>query len=145
MKKLGSILIYSGIVGFVVASIQSFTTYSGLDRGAVPAASFFFIIIGLCFYFPSLLEEEPGQLSTMRVCVLSIVMVFVVIYVKIGWNAGSFEEFTIDKTWVYILGIALGAKTMQKFGEPGSNDDSSTTTPPTTPPPTTTTPPPSAN
>lgn len=37
--------------------------------------------------------------------------------IKNGWNAGSFEEFTIDQTWVYILGLAFGSKAIQKFGE----------------------------
>ena len=32
-------------------------------------------------------------------------------------HAGSFEDFTIDKTWVYILGLAFGSKAIQKFGE----------------------------
>ncbi len=122
MKTLGKLLIYAGILGFVYAAVMSFTIYSGLDRGAVPAASFFFILIGVCFHFPSLLEESPGRLSTMRIIVFAVIMVFVLIYVKIGWNAGSFEEFTIDKTWVYILGLAFGGKAMQKFAEQKDDD-----------------------
>ncbi|HET9136796.1 MAG TPA: hypothetical protein VFO76_09170 [Candidatus Kapabacteria bacterium] len=134
MKKLGSILIYTGIAGFVAAVIVSFTQYSGLDQGAIPAASVFFILIGMCFLFPTMLSEgdtDNAPVSTMRVIVFSIVMVFVIIYIKIGWNAGSFEDFTIDKSWIYILGLALGGKTMQKFAE---QDDDSTTHPPPNPP-----------
>jgi hypothetical protein len=74
-------------------------------------------MIGMCFYFPSLLEESKGEVSTMRVVVFAVVMVFVFIYVKIGWNAGLFEEFKIDSTWVYILGLAFGSKAIQKFAE----------------------------
>ena len=119
-EQFGTWLIYIGTAGLIVAAIMSFTMYSGIDKGAVPAVSFLLIMVGLCFCFPTLLEEAPGQISTMRVVVFSIVMVFVLIYVKIGWNAGTFEEFTIDRTWVYILGIALGSKAMQRFWE---NDD----------------------
>jgi len=137
MKKLGSFLIYSGIAGFVAAVIISFTQYSGLDQGAIPAASVFFILIGMCFMFPTLLREgdtDDSPVSSMRVIVFSIVMVFVIIYIKIGWNAGSFEEFTIDKSWIYILGLALGGKTMQKFAEQDDPDSTSTPTGTSTPP-----------
>lgn len=121
-KTLGKWLIYTGLAGFVIAAIASFTPYSGIDRGAVPAVSFLLIMLGMCFYFPTLLEESAGQVSTMRVAVLAVVMVFAFLYVKIGWNAGTFEEFTIDRTWVYILGIALGSKAIQRFGEDETTD-----------------------
>ena len=57
----------------------------------------------------------------MRVIVFAVVMVFVFIYVKLGWTAGTFEEFTIDSTWIYILGIAFGSKAIQKFAEEDEN------------------------
>ena len=116
-KTAGRYLIIAGVVGLILGAILSFTIYSGIDRGAVAAVSFLFIMIGMCFYFPSLLEESKGEISTMRVVVFAVVMVFVFIYVKIGWNASTFEEFTIDSTWVYILGIAFGSKAIQKFAE----------------------------
>jgi hypothetical protein len=116
-KKFGKLLIISGTLGLIAAAILSFTIYSGVDKGAVPAVSFLFIMIGMCFYFPSLLEEAKGEISTMRVIVFAVVMVFVFIYIKIGWNAGSFEDFTIDQPWIYILGLAFGGKAIQKFAE----------------------------
>jgi hypothetical protein len=122
-KAAGRYLIIAGVAGLIIASILSFTIYSGIDRGAVPAVSFLFIMIGMCFYFPSLLEETNGEISTMRVIVFAVVMVFVFIYVKIGWNAGTFEEFTIDDKWVYILGIAFGSKAVQKFAEEEEEKD----------------------
>jgi hypothetical protein len=122
-EQFGTWLVYIGTAGLIVAAIMSFTMYSGIDKGAVPAVSFLLIMIGLCFCFPTLLEESAGQMSTMRVVVFSIVMVFVVIYVKIGWNAGTFEEFTIDRTWVYILGLALAGKAVQRFGEEDDEKD----------------------
>src|SRR5256885_14482082 len=103
-KTIGAILIGAGVIGFLAAAIMSFTIYSGLDAGGIPGASIVFMMIGMCFYFPTLLEESPGQISTMRVVTFSVVLVFTLIYVKLGWNAGSFDEFKIDPTWVYILG-----------------------------------------
>lgn len=116
-KTAGKYLITAGVAGLILAAILSFTIYSGVDKGAIPAVSFLFVMIGMCFYFPSLLEESKGEVSTMRVVVFAVVMVFVFIYVKIGWNAGLFEEFKIDSTWVYILGLAFGSKAIQKFAE----------------------------
>ena len=120
-KTAGRYLIIIGVVGLVAAAIISFTIYSGIEGGAVPAISFLFIMTGMCFYFPSLLEEAKGEISTMRVIVFAVVMVFVFIYVKLGWTAGTFEEFTIDSTWIYILGIAFGSKAIQKFAEEDEN------------------------
>lgn len=116
-EKFGRSLVVLGTIGFAAASILSFTEYSRLDEGALPASSFAFIIIGMAFAFPSLLQESKGEVSTMRVIVFTVVMVFAIIYVKIGWTAGSFSEFKIDSTWVYILGLAFGSKVFQKFGE----------------------------
>ena len=53
----------------------------------------------------------------MRVVVLIVVLVFAVVYIKLGWIAGSFEQFTIDTSWIYILGLAFGSKAFQKFAE----------------------------
>ena len=123
-ENFGRILILVGAVGFVAASILSFTDYSGLDEGALPAGSFFLILVGMAFCFPSLLEESKGEISTMRVVVFAVTMVFSVIHLKIGWNAGSFKDFQIDQTWVYILGLAFGSKVFQKYGEGnGGGDD----------------------
>ena len=116
-KKIGQVLIIIGIIGFLASVILSFTPVSGLDNGALPAGSFLIIMIGLAFAFPSMLEESPGAISTMRIIVFAIVMVFCVIYLKIGWSVGTIGEFSIDKTWIYILGLAFGSKVFQKFGE----------------------------
>jgi hypothetical protein len=123
MQNFGKVLIIVGAVGFVVASLLSFTDYSGLDEGAMPAGSFFLIMVGMSFCFPSLLEEAKGEISTMRVVVFAVTMVFSVIHLKIGWNAGSFKDFQIDQTWVYILGLAFGSKAFQKFGEKDGSED----------------------
>jgi heme/copper-type cytochrome/quinol oxidase subunit 4 len=117
VNKLGHVLIVIGIIGFLGAVILSFTPLAGLDTGALPAGSFLIVMLGLAFAFPSLLEESKGELSTMRIIVFAVVMVFCVIYLKIGWSIGSIGELTIDKAWIYILGLAFGSKVFQKFGE----------------------------
>lgn len=117
IENFGRVLIAVGAIGFIVSGILSYTDYSGLDEGAMPAASFFLILVGMTFIFPTLLQEANGGVSTMRVVVFAVVMVFSIIHLKIGWNAGSFKDFEIDNTWVYILGLAFGSKVFQKFGE----------------------------
>jgi hypothetical protein len=116
-KTFGIWLVRLGVLGFAVAVIQSFTVWAGMDRGGIPAASITIILLGLCFAMPSMLEDNTGGISTMRVVVLAVVLVFTLVYVKLGWNAGSFEDFTIDERWVYILGLAFGAKAAQRFAE----------------------------
>jgi hypothetical protein len=131
LQNFGVILIIAGTLGFLYTVIMSFTVYSGLDQGAVPAASFLSIILGFAFANPSMLQDSQGGLSTMRIIVLAVVLLFCTIYLKIGWSISKFEQFTIDKTWIYILGLAFGSKVFQKFGEEpaaGTNGAESTVT-----------------
>jgi hypothetical protein len=117
MESLGKLLILLGIAGFIAAVVLFYTVYSGMDRGALPALSFLVLLIGIAFSFPSLLQDENGGLSTMRIIVFAVVLVFCTIYIKLGFIMDSFEQFTIDKEWVYILGLAFGAKAVQKYTE----------------------------
>jgi len=121
-KIFGIILIGVGTLGFVIAGIVHFTEVSDLDQGALPASAFFLVMIGMAFCFPTLLRENKTEVSTMRVVVFAVVMVFCVIEIKIGWTAGSFSEFTIDSTWIYILGLAFGSKAFQRFAEDNQPD-----------------------
>ncbi len=114
---LGAFLIVLSIAGFTTTAIISITSLEKITNGTFPALSFLVLIIGMVFYFPSLLEEAKGEISTMRVVVLIVVLVFAVVYIKLGWVAGSFEEFVIDTSWIYILGLAFGSKAFQKFAE----------------------------
>ena len=116
-KQFGLVLILMGVAGLFATAIISFTKYAGLDAGSLPAASFLVLILGMAFAFPSMLEEESKQVSTMRVVVLTVVLVFATLYIKLGWIAGTFEQFKIDPSWIYILGLAFGSKAVQKFGE----------------------------
>src|SRR5215216_3290094 len=96
-----------------------------MDQGALPAASFLSLLIGIAFAFPSLLKG-PGTnagFSTMRIVVFAVVLLFCTIYMKIGWSIGKMEEFTIDKQWIYILGLAFGSKAFQRYSENEDEDD----------------------
>ena len=122
-QTFGKWLVFAGVAGLTVGVIMNFTIYSGLDQGALPATAFLIIMIGVAFSSPTMLEESPGQLSTMRIIVFAVTMVFCVLYIKIGWNVGNFEQFSIDKTWIYILGLAFGSKVLQRFGEEEDSKD----------------------
>ena len=121
LPKFGLFLIVLGTIGFLAAVIISFTPLAGMDQGALPAASFLSIMIGIAFAFPSMLQDVSGGASTMRIIVFAVVLLFCTIYMKIGWSVSNFEQFTIDQRWIYILGLAFGSKAFQRFGE---NDDS---------------------
>jgi predicted MFS family arabinose efflux permease len=116
-KLLGIVLILVGVIGFIFTAAYSIIDMEKITNGTIPAVSFLVLVIGIAFYFPSLLEESKGEISTMRVIVLIVVLVFATVYIKLGWVAGSFEEFFIDTSWIYILGLAFGAKAFQKFAE----------------------------
>lgn len=113
----GIILILVGVAGFAATAVLSVTDIDKVTNGTIPALSFLVLMLGVTFAFPSLLEESKGDVSTMRVVVLIVVLVFATVYIKLGWIAGNFEAFTIDKSWVYILGLAFGSKAFQKFAE----------------------------
>jgi len=125
-KYFGAFLILVAIAGFITTAVISITNLEKIANGTLPALSFLVLVIGLVFYFPSLLEESKGEISTMRVIVLIVVLVFAVVYIKLGWVAGSFEEFFIDTSWIYILGIAFGGKAFQKFAEEDASSKNST-------------------
>jgi uncharacterized membrane protein len=116
-KYFGIFLIVLAIAGFTTTAIISLTDLERIANGTFPAVSFLVLILGLVFYFPSLLEERKGEISTMRIVVLIVVLVFAVVYIKLGWVAGTFAEFVIDTSWIYILGLAFGSKAFQKFAE----------------------------
>jgi hypothetical protein len=118
LTSFGVVLIVSGTIGFLAAAIISFTSLAGLDQGALPAASFLSIMIGTSFAFPSMLQDAAtGGVSTMRIIVFAVVMLFCTIYLKIGWTITQLETLTIDQRWVYILGLAFGSKAFQRYGE----------------------------
>lgn len=126
LTAFGIVLILLGTLGFLATAIISFTVYAGMDHGALAATSFLIIMLGVAFAFPSMLQDTNGGVSTMRMITFAVVVLFCTIYFKIGWSVSKFEEFTIDKTWIYILGLAFGSKVFQRYGE--ENDANSTET-----------------
>ena len=118
LTSFGVGLIVFGTVGFLAAVIISFTPLSGLDQGALPAASFLAMMMGTAFAFPSMLQDpSSGGVSTMRIVVFAVVMLFCTIYLKIGWTITKLETLTIDQRWIYILGLAFGSKAFQRYSE----------------------------
>lgn len=129
LKKFGFYLVVAGLIGLLASVIIGFTSYRHLDSGALPAGSFLGIMIGFAFCFPSLLEEEKHEMSTMRIIVFAVVMVFCTIYLKLAWSTATFQTLKIDQTWIYILGLAFGSKAVQKFGEHKEEEDDGTKPP----------------
>ena len=133
-KKIGVAMISTGLLGFLITVIASgFDGTHFPDNGGVPAVSIFFVMIGMAFYFPDLLQGPCGGMSTMRMIVFMVIVVFVVLTIKIGWTTHSFDEFRLDSTWVYILGLAFGSKVAQQFSE--QQDDNVNRKDEETPPP----------
>ncbi len=127
LTKFALTLIVTGTIGFLAAVILSFTAYSGFDNGALPAASFLSLLIGMALAFPSMLQDSSGGVSTMRIIVFAVVLLFCTIYMKIGWSISKFEDLTIDQRWIYILGLAFGSKAFQRFGEKEETSGEATT------------------
>ncbi len=122
-KKFGLILLMLGCLGMLAAAIIGYTTVSESDNGSLIAVSFLLVMLGISFCFPTLLEESEGQVSTMRIIVFAVTMVFCVIYIKLGWQQSSFSSFTVSNAWIYILGLAFGSKAFQRYGENADDPD----------------------
>jgi hypothetical protein len=117
-RRLGEALLALGTTALVSAAFVA--RGSG---GGVAAAALFTVIIGVAVRYPTLLQDgstSPSgapNVSSMRVAVLIIVSVFGVLTLKAGWSATSIEALKINDTWVYLLGVALGAKALQSIAE----------------------------
>ena len=126
LERIGQYLVIAGILGFVAAIVLSLIpkAISYVDGiasdGTIAAVSFVFLLLGSAFALPGLLREnskDEQSYSTMRFVVLAVILVFSAVTIKIGWQTSSFEDFKINTTWVYILGLAFGAKVAQTFNE----------------------------
>ena len=116
MQRLGQFLVALGVVGLAWAAIE--TVVSGSTYGGgVAAVGLFLVILGLVFWFPTLLSDDTGATSTMRVAVLMVVALFVVLTTKAGWGAPDLEHLKLPETWVWVLAAALGGKAFQSFAE----------------------------
>jgi hypothetical protein len=116
---IGVCIIFTGIIVLVWVGVYAFNKgKSAEDTSSIMAIGFFLIMIGFPFYYPDMLKSaSKDTVSSMRVIVYMIVSVFVFLSVKIGWSVGKYSEFALDRTWAYILAIALGSKALQSFGE----------------------------
>lgn len=121
-QRFGALLVVLGLAGFALAVVLRFGPVAN-SPGELPAASLLFILIGMAFYFPQLLEDENKGLSTMRLMTFMVVSLFSVVAMKIGWLARSFEDWKVTETWVYILGLAFGSKLFQSFNENRSKSE----------------------
>jgi xanthine/uracil permease len=111
--RVGALLIFMGLVGFVLTVLD----WVPADQGAAAAISMFLVIMGLVFYFPTLLDDGAGQTSSMRVMVLMIVSLFVILTLKVGWGADSLEDLVLSDSWIWVLAAALGGKAAQSYAE----------------------------
>lgn len=75
------------------------------------------LAFGLILMFPSVLDDESGGTSTMRVLCLAIVFSFCVIALHTAWNAQAIPSLENQGNWVWLVTAALGAKALQKYSE----------------------------
>ncbi len=121
-QTTGIVLIVISILGLIASGIINYIIVQA--DGGLPAVSFFMLMVGIAFVFPELLQDSSNSLSTMRVIVFMVVSVFCLLYVKMGWELKDMKLFTIDKAWIYILGLAFGGKVVQSFsGDNKGNKD----------------------
>ena len=112
-ERLGALLVLAGLVGLVLTIFDIVPS----EPGAAAAVSMFLVMLGLVFTFPSMLTDDTGLTSTMRVAVFMIVSLFVVLTIKAGWGATSLEELVLPSSWSWVLAAALGGKAAQSFAE----------------------------
>lgn len=112
-------MVMLGVLTLLIIAIAAFLSESPDGKmSSLIAIGFFFIMLGLAFFYPDMLRSETKDtISTMRVVVYMIVSVFVFLSVKIGWSAEGFRDFVLDRTWAWILAITLGSKAIQSLGE----------------------------
>jgi len=116
LQRLGLFLIGLGAAGLVGAGVMALTKGS-TEGGGLAAGGLFLVILGLVFYFPTMLEDDTHATSTMRVAVLMVVSLFVVLTAKAGWGASGLDQLKLQQEWVWVLAAALGGKAFQSFAE----------------------------
>jgi hypothetical protein len=81
------------------------------------AAAYIAVLLafGLILMFPSVLDDENGGTSTMRVLCLAIVFSFCVIALHTAWSAWAIPP--LESNWVWLVTAALGGKALQKYSE----------------------------
>jgi hypothetical protein len=116
MRRVGSFMVLLGVLGLAGAGVLS-AVAPAINAGGTAAVGLFLIILGLVYSFPSLLTDDTGATSTMRVAVLMIVALFVVLTTKAGWGATDLAHLDLQKQWAWVLAAALGGKAAQSLAE----------------------------
>jgi hypothetical protein len=116
MQRLGFLLVGLGAAALVWAGVQWQLT-GDVRGGGLAASGLFLVILGFVFLFPTMLTDDTGATSTMRVAVFMVVSLFVVLTTKAGWAATSLADLKLQDSWVWVLGAALGGKAFQSFAE----------------------------
>jgi hypothetical protein len=111
----------------------------GAVPGDLPALAIGLILLGAVLSQRTLLEEEPGQVSTMRVALFAMVSLFAVLTMKAGWGAASVTDLKIDPWWTTLLTAAIAGKAAQRglerTNEPAATPPTRSPSPPPPPPP----------
>ena len=134
MQRLGLFLIALGAAGLVAAGALS-ETVGHTAGGGLAAGGLFLVILGLIFFFPTMLEDDTHATSTMRVAVLLVVSLFAVLTVKAGWGAEGLADLKLQQEWAWVLAAALGGKAFQSFAENTPNSGPTKPAPPEPTPP----------
>jgi hypothetical protein len=116
MNKGGESLLIGGAACLGFAGLASML-WPQRDGGGLAAVGIFLVILGMVFRFPTLLADDTGATSTMRVAVLMVVSLFVVVTMKAGWAAHSIPELVLNNSWCWVLAAAFGGKAAQSFAE----------------------------
>ena len=114
-ETVGAVLLGFGIASFILSTWGPSMT--GGDAGDYAAIGMFLVMMGMVFYFPTLLKDYSGQTSTMRVVVFMVAAVFVILTVKTGWKAASIKDLEITESWRWVLASVLGGKVLQSYVE----------------------------
>ncbi|MEO8404142.1 MAG: hypothetical protein ABI480_06090 [Chitinophagaceae bacterium] len=113
VQIIGFIMVAMGIVYMTIYRMITDTSAEGM------AISFFVIMLGMSFAFPSLLEGRDKEVSTMRIVVFMMVNVICLLLIKIGWAADihSLGQIGLDQYWMGVIAFIFGAKATQSYFE----------------------------
>ncbi len=114
MQIIGFGLVASGII--YMTAVRIITHVSSPEGMAI---SFFIIMLGMAFAFPSLLKGYNKDLSTMRIVVFMMVNVICLLLIKIGWASDikSLGDIGLNQYWMGVIAFIFGAKAAQSYFE----------------------------
>jgi hypothetical protein len=124
LQIIGAFVFLSGLGLLVFIGLYEFNKDAAATSEVVKdqvsslaATAFFLVMMGIALLFPDMLKAVKNDgTSAMRVAVFMVVSVFVILCVKIYWQA-SFDNFKLDNAWAGLIAGALGSKALQSLGE----------------------------